>query len=300
MVVWAGQHRDWYPLPSMVDLSDTIPGIDSTRRPCGVPQQNAEMKDLPRWIVSLMIFNGSIPTETCVSPGEVNPRIQVNRVYEYANPSAVVLPKRSIALLDPAFACYPNEEGGGLPIASSLPFPPEAGFSYAILPPVGLLREEWKSTAGPARALLGNRGPWYRRNEHGSWVLDPDSLRGQPEIAAKDSNTLKFWGRSSDWTGNVVRNDGSVTFEIRPDPQNLTLSQSVNLAVEPAAQQSTDNLFVMEDERHWKNRMSLEDEIDGLWSCKNNFLRCYGGNGDSWHTSCSKPWPQVPSRIWFD
>lgn len=301
LAVWAGQHRDWYPLPSMVDQSDTIPGIDSTPRPCGVPQQHADLKNLPRWIVSLMIFNGSIQPETCVSPGEVNTQIQISRVYEFSDPSAISPSKRSAAVLDPAYACYPYEDGGDLPISSGSPFPPPASFSYAISPPVGRLLGEWKSTSSSARCPLGNRGPWYRSDGRGGWNLDPSETRGQPEILAKDSNTLRFWGRRADWAGNVARNDGSVTFEVRPDPESLRFAQADGAAHVDREPQNSDNLFVNEDQSPTPRDHALGEEIELLWRSRNNFLRCYGGNGDSWRNLGGvTDAPLVPSRIWFD
>ncbi|MBL8876049.1 MAG: hypothetical protein JNM86_09675 [Phycisphaerae bacterium] len=125
MVTWAGQNQDRYPLPSDIDLDDTIPGSD-THSP-GL-EETKYGKDLPRFVMSLLIYNGSFGPEIAVSPSEVNPLIKADPFFEFRAPSAVAMAKRSKAVLDPAFACYPDELGGDTPIASASGPSRSAGF----------------------------------------------------------------------------------------------------------------------------------------------------------------------------
>ena len=62
MVLWAQSNGDRFPLPSEVDRAHaTVPASDG--------------KDFPRHIISILVYNGYVAPELCVSASEVNPSI---------------------------------------------------------------------------------------------------------------------------------------------------------------------------------------------------------------------------------
>lgn len=300
MVTWAGQNQDRYPLPSDIDLDDTIPGSD-THSP-GL-EETKYGKDLPRFVMSLLMYNGSFGTEIAVSPKEVNPLIKADPFFEFRVPSAVAIAKRSKAVLDPAFACYPDELGGDTPIASASGPSRSAGFSYAIVPFVGARRSMWQSTFDASQVVLGNRGPWYQLDPRGSWSLDPTDRRGKNNTPPTQSNTLLIHGSRSSWEGNVGRNDNSVAFETKPDPENLAINYAAALSA--AGIPKYDNIFANEDENgDGKTYTRAEDRITpaNFDKRKNNLLRCWGGDAKGSNLTIDPARKQITSIIdfWYD
>lgn len=274
MVTWAGNCQDNYPLPSLIDTLDTIPGIDTKSDP-----KLRDSKNIPRWFLSLMLYNGNFGPELLVSPAEVNPAIRVNSDYEFTNPTAVAADKRAKAILDPSFAAYPNEPGGDSPIPGANAVAPGAGCSYAFLPIAGARRQMWQSTFDGTQAVVANRGPWYTQDSKHNWSLNTTDRRGANNIRATESNTLLIHGSRTAWEGNVARNDGSVNFETRPDPENLPM-----LFVDPGSDKGRvvpkrfDNLFANENEDSDQAIYSSADDdiTEATNTRRNNYLRCYG------------------------
>lgn len=271
MVTFAGNNQDNYPLPSLLDAQDTLPAIG------GVQLQGAE-KDLPRWMISMLIYNGSIAPELLVSPKEPNRSIRVDNNYEFSNPSAVEASKRSMAILDPAFAAYPDEPGGDTPIQRQERFAPNAGFSYALVPLAGARRALWSSTFDGTQAIIANRGPWYEQDAAGEWLLNRKDRRGASKIKASGSNTLLIHGARTSWEGNVARNDGSVNLEIRPDPENIPLFHWSSDGGTIPVPTRFDNIFANEDEQSAAARYSPSDDdiTEATNTRRNNYLRCFG------------------------
>lgn len=271
MVTFAGNNQDSYPLPSLLDAQDTIPTIG------GVRLRGTE-KDLPRWMISMLIYNGSITPELLVSPKEPNRSIRIDKNYEFNNPSAIEASKRSIAILDPAFAAYPDEPGGDTPIQRQGRFAPNAGFSYALVPLAGARRALWSSTFDGTQAIIGNRGPWYEQDAAGEWLLNRKDRRGAAKIRASGSNTLLIHGARTSWEGNVARNDGSVNFETRPDPENIPLFHWSSDGGSNPIPTRFDNIFANEDEQSAAARYSPSDDdiTEATNTRRNNYLRCFG------------------------
>ncbi|HEX8877566.1 MAG TPA: hypothetical protein VF777_12520 [Phycisphaerales bacterium] len=271
MVTFAGNNQDTYPLPSLLDAQDTLPAIG------GVQLQGAE-KDLPRWIISLMIYNGLFGPELSVSPKESNRSIRIDNNYEFSNPSAVEASKRSIAILDPAFAAFSNEPGGDTPIQRQGRFAPGAACSYAMVPLAGARRAVWSSTFDGTQAIIGNRGPWYEQNAAGEWLLNRKDRRGAAKIRASGSNTLLIHGARTSWEGNVARNDGSINFETRPDPENIPLFHWSSDGGSNPVPTRFDNIFANEDEQSAAARYSPSDDdiTEATNTRRNNYLRCFG------------------------
>jgi prepilin-type N-terminal cleavage/methylation domain-containing protein len=281
MVTWAGNNADNYPLPSLIDTNDTIKGITTT----GTSSKEKFKKDLPRWMMSLMIYNGQFGPELCVSPAEANGTIKVNGQYQFSNPEAVDTAKRAQAVLDPSFAAYPNEPGGDSTINGAGGAVPSAGFSYAISPPIGGRRSAWTSSFDGTQVVIGNRGPWYKLDTaSGTWSLS-DSSKGANLPKASASNTLLIHGARTSWEGNMARNDGSVNFETRPDPENIPILFAGATTTNNIPK--FDNLFANENESgngttQYDN--ATDDKLTTSTTAasntagrRNNYLRCYGG-----------------------
>lgn len=274
MVSWAGNHQDNFPLPSHIDLEDTIPGIDTQEN----PDRRFE-KDVPRWILSLLLYAGFCAPSTFVSPAEVNQNIRYNESYEYTLPTAVAPAKRANAVLDPSFAAYPDEAGGDRPIAGRKGIAPKASMSYAMVPLVGARRAYWNASFDSKQVIVASRGPWYAQTEQHEWTLNGVDRRGAAAVLASQSNAVRLLGKRGGWKGNVVRNDGSVNFETRPDPETLPL-----MFVEPGTDKGRvvasrfDNIFANEDETSEKSVYSSTDDdiTEATNSRRNSYLRCYG------------------------
>jgi prepilin-type N-terminal cleavage/methylation domain-containing protein len=287
MVTWAGQNQDNYPLPSTVDLNDTIPGIN-TKTDAKLKFQ----KDLPRWMVSMLIYNGSFGPEICVSPAEINGNIKANPYYQFSKPVAVATTLQSQAICDPSFAAYPDQVGGDLGIEGAGKIKPSGGFSYAFVPMYGARRFMWQSTFDAGQVVLGNRGPWYL-GDNGAWKLNDVDGRGAENIKATSSNTLLIHGARTSWEGNVGRNDNSVAFETRPDPENLSIVYEKVSSSTTAGVFKYDNLFANEDEINdatGKTYAAAEDALNkdkNINQRRNNYLRCWGNNAGNaaWFTA---------------
>ncbi|MBX3389432.1 MAG: prepilin-type N-terminal cleavage/methylation domain-containing protein [Phycisphaeraceae bacterium] len=307
MVTWAGQNQDNYPLPSSIDSNDTIPGITTT----GANEaKNKFQKDVPRWMVSMLIYNGSFGPEICVSPAEVNGNIKVNPYYQFSKPAAVNTTKQAQAICDPSFAAYPTTDiGGDFDIKGAGGITPAGGFSYAFVPMYGARRFMWQSTFDAGQVVLGNRGPWYT-GDQGAWKLS-ETTRGKDSIKATQSNTLLIHGARTSWEGNLARNDNSVSFETRPDPENITVVYDKVSSSNTAGVFKYDNVFANEDEANSTDGKTYNDSEDALLKDKNigqrrnNYLRCWGNNGGvaSWATfdaSTGQVQSMTTQQFWWD
>jgi prepilin-type N-terminal cleavage/methylation domain-containing protein len=245
MSIWAQSNNDVYPRPSEVDRNDAT-----------VNASEPEVKDNTGNILSLMIFNGYVPTDLLVSPAEISQLIEVDRGYEDRLPSAALNP--SAAVFDPGFAGVPVERTGS---AGGTVRRREGaiGFtSYAHSAPFGDREKTWAATNEPGEALIGNRGPVYG-GDPGDWFLAPG-------LFGRQSKTLLIHGRATEWSGNIAYNDLRVVFETRPDP--VTLTYVFRDYVVPT---QADNLFVNEDDR--RGIPAQPDQRPGVGA--NALLRSY-------------------------
>lgn len=185
MLLWAQGNKGRYPRPSEVDGEGaTVAGP-------------AESKDTTANIMSLLIYNGYIPPELCVSPAEANPAITVMSNYQYEKPTAAARPE--MALWDPGFRADFTAAGGG-------------NVSYGHLMPTGARLEDWRDTFAATRAVVGNRGPKVTGAAKG---------RGGEVSPALPASSLTYLihGGKRTWEGNIAYNDNHVNFETRVDPE---------------------------------------------------------------------------------
>jgi prepilin-type N-terminal cleavage/methylation domain-containing protein len=243
LVVFAQNNRDQYPLPSVLDRQHNTlpdPGTSGTQF----------HKDTTGWIMSLLIFEGFIPTEMCVSPAEPNTGgFTVEEEYEFSEPeSANNTAQPELALFDPEFIAAPTNGDAMLPSFYSN-FSRNNGstdighFSYAHLPPFAARRALWANTFSAAEASLANRGPRFqaKSNINDNWELD----QAEPEFGIQ-SLTLQTHGSRTKWEGLVGFNDNHVSFENDAASEKITY---VYQGVTPVQNQNQpDNIFVNEDD----------------------------------------------------
>jgi prepilin-type N-terminal cleavage/methylation domain-containing protein len=226
MAVFASNNKDTYPLPSRIDKADntiTVGGTDSFR------------KDTTRNIFSILIFDGSIPTELAMGTTEPNGQFEQYKDYELSNPLGAV--RRELALWDPKFSANPLDSTSSTAVANQNT---SGNFSYAHTLPLGKRKSMWANTFAATEASLANRGPTYTGGGTDQpWILTQDQYGEQ-------SNTLLIHGSRSKWEGLVGFNDAHVTFENEADPEKLIWSWQ-DLQNEQKTQ--PDNIFVSERDR---------------------------------------------------
>jgi type II secretory pathway pseudopilin PulG len=236
--IWAQNNKDHNPLPSEVDREGaTLP------LPEGFEGKVAQL-DTTGNILSLLIFNGFIPTELTVSPAEVG-NVEVMEDYQYANPTTTINPQR--ALWDPAFRGTPLDEWGGkVPGAVG----DASHNSYAQVAFHGARRAMWGNTFLATEACWSNRGPVYVRRDQ-AWYPLAGSMFGD------GSTTMIIHGDPDTWEGNTAFNDQHVEFFKRPDPEQLPWSFAG--ADGQGERIHLDNLFHAE---HDQTRWLIDEQVE--------------------------------------
>jgi len=225
-VTWAQNSSDEYPLPSRVDRANYV---------INTAAASSSQKDITRHIWSMLIFNGSIPTELLINPAEASGVVKVYDSYEFDQPSGAATPLQ--AMWDPKFRGTPMDAA----IGSSLANDP-GNNSYGHTPPFGKRKSRWTNTFSASEVVLGNRGPCFTLNGIGSarqWNL----VSGQPY--GEQSITLLIHGSRTKWEGNEAFNDNHVEFLSKADPENVTftlLQPQGNVRTVP------DNIFINEND----------------------------------------------------
>ena len=221
LVIWAQNNEGKFPLLSKLDLAgNTIRG-------------EAESKDTTANIFSILVFNGFIPTDMCVSPAEVNSSIKPCDTYEFNEPKAAANPK--LALWDPAFSAdFTGGRTGNVSYGHALPF--------------GERLANWSDTFNASQALAGNRGPE---------VLGVNmAADGAPveRLANPASNTMRIHGAMDTWEGNTAYGDSHVNFETR-----LTPGVNVSAFENAQGKKVADCLFFdePEDAKHTNNYLGI-------------------------------------------
>lgn len=198
MVIWAQSNADRYPLPSIVDkANDTI---------ALAPGETPQSKDTSANIMSILIFNGYIPTEMCVSPGESKGNIKPYEGYMFSLPPTASKPGG--ALWDPAFnADFTGPKPGGLSYAHQLPCEVEEVAEDPQKPnmPYATKRLRWGNSFSPDDAAVGNRGPQIKS-------VDASKDPPRTKLVNPNSNTYLIHGGRTTWEGNIGFNDCHVDF----------------------------------------------------------------------------------------
>ncbi len=223
MTIWANNNSDNYPLPSTLDKNGNTIKDDAD-------PVKAVNQDITRHIMSLMIFNGSVPTDILVSPAEANGAISQYSNYEFNSPKNADATDKSLALWDPAFRATPADKK-----INSGPDKGTGGCSYAHSPPYGKQKNKWSNTFSATEAIMGNRGPAYTGEAKTGWQLKAPSY-----WAGDQSYTLLIHGARTTWEGNVGFNDAHVDFQTKADPDGV---QFTFTGLPAGSKTKNDNLF---------------------------------------------------------
>jgi len=261
MVVFAGNNRDNYPLPSRVDKNNKT--ID------GDALASVREKDTTGNMFSILIAQGIIETELSISAVETG---AYEQYVDYQNDTPIgavggsTTGVQSEALWDPNFRAsardpfWENGTRGSYNSAPSNANGPDlekyvglGNFSYAHIPPFAQRRSQWQNTFQALEPALANRGPVYAEltdPELGAWELlavtdEPGTADGTNPLG-RSSVTLAMNGSRNEWAGNVGFNDAHVEFYNRPDPESVIWSFT-NL--EDRNQNKFDNIFMNEDDQ---------------------------------------------------
>ena len=248
LVIFAGNNRDFYPLPSRVDRNDKT--ID------GTTLNDAQEKNTTGNIFSILISGGNIETQITVSPVELGSFEQYEN-YEFDSPRGAVdgnNPDVSEALWDPNFRGTPLDPEWNNGVSNDVGNPTVGHFSYAHTPPFQFRRPTWQNTFDALEPSLANRGPVYELEgggPEGTWILfdDGGTSAGQgDQPLGRNSITLAMNGNRSEWAGNIGFNDSHVDFFNRPDPEQIIFTFTGDQMINEFKTQP-DNIFANEDDQ---------------------------------------------------
>lgn len=282
MVVFAGNNRDNYPLPSRLDKNDKT--ID------GMSLATSREKDLTGHIFSILIAQGIIETDLCISPVENG---QFESFVDYQNDAPIGGVQAtgggpSQALWDPNFRATPLDmfysngtEQAGPP--SDLDnyleqYDGLGNFSYAHIPPFELRRSQWSNNFQALQPALSNRGPVYQGtpgDEPWDLLEDPPEAIGDGRTPlGTNSITLAANGSRTEWAGNVGFNDAHVDFYNRPDPETIIWNYK---DLDDADENQPDNIFMNEDDQTRDMNVEVDTEVplSGASSNRNAYLTQY-------------------------
>ncbi len=226
MAVFANSNRDSYPLPSRLDRNNkTI---------AGATVANPALKDTTRNIFSILVFDGSIPTEMCKGTTEPNGQYEQYKEYQLTSPTGAAEP--AFALWDPKFSATPVCQNSTTAVANQQTV---GNFSYAHSMPFGKRKAQFSNTFSATEAMLSNRGPEYTGGgATAAWEL----VTGPTGTL---SNTLLIHGSRTKWEGLIGFNDAHVEFSTEPNPEKLIFTFS---GLAEANRTQPDNIFVNEND----------------------------------------------------
>lgn len=255
LVSFAQNNRDRFPVPSIYDkVSNTegpgTAGQQSTTAQIGAAEAR---KNRTGAIMSILIYNGTVTTEQCVSPAEAEGQIRKDPDFQFGDISQSNASDKSLGLWDPGFVGSGSKVGDlFVPPTSAdptnVPDNPIANQtnvcnnSYAWQPYYGNRRGGWSTNYSASDPVMGNRGPNFLPASGAA--TNPAVYPLAPGPQGTTSTTLLIHGGKKTWEGNYVYNDGHVQAENSPAPSNLKISYAPGGAAETLVQ---DNLFYDEE-----------------------------------------------------
>jgi prepilin-type N-terminal cleavage/methylation domain-containing protein len=263
---FAQDNGDFYPRPANFDRFDYTEGIDPGVS--DITDDDITNKQRSGAIFAILIADGQVVPQQCVSPAEADGSIRPDPNFETSNPGLTNEPSR--ALWDPAFIGTKDTRDGSWnsPMIGQLGSGNRkdditnagdgANFSYAHTPAVGpRLSQYWAATYSATQPVLSNRGPVYVEGASSDVRINQTwDLAGTPQGGAGgggalanqgfQSVTLLIHGNKRSWSGNIGFNDNHVEFSSTPAPSNIRFAYSDGSAA-GAEEQVPDNIFFDED-----------------------------------------------------
>lgn len=244
MAIWAQNHEDNYPLPSLIDKSDATIGGGGTT------------KNTTANIFSMLIFAGSLTPEKLVSPLEVNPNIVSVDGYEFKSPKKAAVPEK--ALWDPAFAAdFTGDKKGGM--------------SYAHQEPNDKRLPRWSNSFQSGEIAVGTRGPEIEGIDRPTPGAIAPRFANPPTDDGKGTRTCAFYGEGKAYTGNFAYNDNSVR-QLKP---GLTHGEPM-----PVLDKATHDFPTITVDGKTKFDIPFYDELDDMTET-NTFLGIFIEAGTS-------------------
>jgi len=259
LTTYATSNNDRFPIPSREDVQGYTEGEALFM------EDDPTVDDPMRWEkdrtgvwLSMLIFNGSIVPEICISPNEINGNIAADGDYHYApSEEATGVNSESLALWDPTFAGTPIPDDGAQMLDGAADEPSGGNNSYAhqpIAPGTQRTGRFWRFSSRAADPVISNRGPVFATMSGGNPIGEdaaPTPTNGSFFLAGgtgagvgEQSPALEFAGSTNSWAGNVAYNDNHVSLEQNPAPDSVTFIDRVTDEGNP--QSTLDNLFVDE------------------------------------------------------
>ena len=248
MMTFAQNNRESYPLPSELDRANLT--VKTTGTQAGVEEQKNNTGN----ILSILVWNGSISTELCVSPAEANGSIKIYSDYQSTLPKATLdwgITDAKGALWDAGMAGSAGpaglEEDKRAAVSTG-----NNSYAHAFL--WGSRRSRWTNSFSSTEAIFGNRGALWQMGANAGNLWKPEGWRLVPLQGSatgafgEGSQTLLIHGSRNTWEGNIAYNDGHVNFETKPDPGEVTYRRYLGNVPQSVSNPGTpaDNLFMDE------------------------------------------------------
>ncbi|MGP1309958.1 MAG: type II secretion system protein [Phycisphaerales bacterium] len=285
---YAQDNNDFYPIPANADRFDRTEGLEVNVN--SITDVDIEQKNRTGAIFSILIFEGQVVPEQCVSPAEADGTIAPDPNFETSSPGVANEPNR--ALWDPAFVgtkdtndgMWDNPNSGEIGSSDRRDDIVLEGqgsnFSYAHTPLAGARRNiYWTASYSATQPVLSNRGPAYIEGASGGSgdrISQSYDLVGTPSGSGGggggpladqgfQSLTLLIHGNKRSWSGNIGFNDNHVEFSNSPTPNSIRFPYRGGTGG-GAEEQVPDNIFFDEE---WE----VDEDTIELFSRQNIYLR---------------------------